>query len=152
MPQTEPGSLSQQAYLDIVAYILQRNEYPAGSDELTADRIATIRVTRKEGPGEVPNFAMVSVVGCLSRQERGGWVLTGGSAPVRTRNPEPSTGPEQERARATPAGANTFELMDAHQAGSHAGHRLEVKGLLIRGKPDRLNVTSLQMLSERCDP
>ena len=79
MPRTEPGSLSQQAYLDIVAYILQKNDYPPGRDELTVDRIETIRVTRKEGPGPVPNFAMVSVVGCLSQQTRGAWVLTGGS-------------------------------------------------------------------------
>lgn len=152
MPRTEPGSLSQQAYLDIVAYILQKNDYPPGNDDLTIDRTETIRVMRKEGPGPVPNFALVSVVGCLIQQPRGAWVLTRSSEPVRTRNPEPSVGPERQRAQATAAGPNTFELMDAHQAGSHGGHRMEVKGLLIRGVPDRLNVTSMQMLTERCDP
>jgi hypothetical protein len=28
---------------------------------------------------------------------------------------------------------------------------MEVKGLLIRGAPDRLNVTSMQMLADRCE-
>jgi mono/diheme cytochrome c family protein len=151
MPRTGPGSLSRQAYLDIVAYILQKNDYPPGADELTMDRVDTIRVMRKEGPGPVPNFALVAVVGCLSRQPRGAWVLTAGSEPVRIRNPEPSVGPDRERAQATAAGSNTFELMNAHQAESHAGQRLEVKGLLIRGAPDRLNVTSMQTIADRCD-
>ena len=38
MPQGAPASLSPQAYVDIVAYLLQANDYPAGDAELpTAD-------------------------------------------------------------------------------------------------------------------
>lgn len=36
MPLGRPGSLTGQEYLDIVAYIFQKNEYPAGQQELTA--------------------------------------------------------------------------------------------------------------------
>jgi alcohol dehydrogenase (cytochrome c) len=39
MPLTAPGSLTQQQYLDVVAFILQRNGYPAGTSPLT---IATL--------------------------------------------------------------------------------------------------------------
>jgi mono/diheme cytochrome c family protein len=37
MPYDQPESLSPKAYLDIVASMLQRNNYPAGKEELHAD-------------------------------------------------------------------------------------------------------------------
>ena len=36
MPLGAAGSLTGQEYLDIVAYILQTNGYPSGSDDLSA--------------------------------------------------------------------------------------------------------------------
>lgn len=36
MPLGRPGSLTQQQYVDIVAYILEKNAYPSGDHELTA--------------------------------------------------------------------------------------------------------------------
>ena len=37
MPQGSPNSMTAQAYLDIVAYLLQANGAPAGAQELSAD-------------------------------------------------------------------------------------------------------------------
>ena len=37
MPQEEPGTLQPQEYLDVLAYLLQANGYPAGDRELTAE-------------------------------------------------------------------------------------------------------------------
>ncbi|HEY4043316.1 MAG TPA: cytochrome c [Rhodopila sp.] len=37
MPANAPGSLGKTQYLDVLAYILQVNGYPAGSKQLTAD-------------------------------------------------------------------------------------------------------------------
>jgi cytochrome c553 len=37
MPPERPGSLSAENYTDIVAFILQKNGFPAGSTELGAD-------------------------------------------------------------------------------------------------------------------
>ena len=37
MPKETPGSLTREAYTDIVAYILQRNEFPVGEKELRPD-------------------------------------------------------------------------------------------------------------------
>jgi hypothetical protein len=34
MPFTEPGKLSRQQYIDIAAYVLKVNGYPAGTVEL----------------------------------------------------------------------------------------------------------------------
>ena len=157
MPRGEPGSLTDAEYLDITTYVLQSNGYPAGSTELTPDRLARVRITRKEGAGPVPNFSMVAVVGCLSQQPAGGkWVLDGASEPVRTRNPGPSAGSERERVLETKLGTMRFELMDVYTSGTgHDGHKMEVKGLLIRGANgavDKLNVIGLNMLDERCAP
>jgi cytochrome c len=35
MPADQPGSLPADAYLDIVAYLLQANKFPSGNDELS---------------------------------------------------------------------------------------------------------------------
>lgn len=38
MPTDAPGSLSAQTYADLLAFILASNEFPAGDDDLPADR------------------------------------------------------------------------------------------------------------------
>lgn len=38
MPQGAPASLSPRAYVDIVAYMLERNDFPAGDMELPTDQ------------------------------------------------------------------------------------------------------------------
>lgn len=37
MPPGSPGTLDDQAYIDILAAILERNEFPAGGAEIKAD-------------------------------------------------------------------------------------------------------------------
>jgi len=52
MPSTRPNSLPLQSYLDIVAFIFQSNQFPAGQAELPTD-VATleqIRITAKPNP------------------------------------------------------------------------------------------------------
>jgi mono/diheme cytochrome c family protein len=49
MPQGRPGSLTGQEYIDILAYVLQKNSYPEGNDELatgTISRWPPIRIER----------------------------------------------------------------------------------------------------------
>ncbi len=40
MPQDSPGGLTSQQYADVLAYIFELNELPAGQEELSADREA----------------------------------------------------------------------------------------------------------------
>ena len=48
MPPDRPGSLPAQTYVDIVAFILQKNAFPAGSQELGASPEALhARITAK---------------------------------------------------------------------------------------------------------
>ena len=45
MPQGAPASLSNQAYVDIIAYLLQANEYPTGDSELPIGEDALGQIT-----------------------------------------------------------------------------------------------------------
>jgi len=45
MPTDQPGSLTEQAYADVLAFILASNEFPAGAAELIADQSALDRIT-----------------------------------------------------------------------------------------------------------
>lgn len=40
MPQDNPGSLETSEYVDVIAYMLQKSEYPSGDNELPADEAA----------------------------------------------------------------------------------------------------------------
>ena len=50
MPQDSPGGLSQQQYADVLAYIFELNELPAGQKELSASKevLGTILLERKQ--------------------------------------------------------------------------------------------------------
>jgi mono/diheme cytochrome c family protein len=43
MPQGDPGSLDDETYADIVAYVLSENDFPEGGDELGPDREDAMR-------------------------------------------------------------------------------------------------------------
>ena len=157
MPRNDPGRLTDQAAVDLVAYILQANQFPAGMTELapTADALAAVTLVPKTGPvaRAVPNFALVQVVGCLQDSGRGGWTLEQASTPVATKN-VPATGADLEAAGAQ-AGTESYRLISVlpFDPGPHRGHKMFVKGLLNRA-PDGilLNVTALEMVSVGCAP
>ena len=153
MPFDDPATLSDDAYLDSVAYILEFNGFPPGDSELTPDGLADIRIEGRDGPAEVPSFALVQVVGCLT-EGGDGWLLTSSTAAARTRDPSDSSEEELNALAATPGGAETFALMNVYpDPTSHAGHRMAVKGFLIRDPAgDRINVSSLGMVAATCDP
>ena len=54
MPSDLPASLTQQQYIDVIAYILSLNDFPAGSTELAPDRAALgqILIEAPSGEGE----------------------------------------------------------------------------------------------------
>jgi mono/diheme cytochrome c family protein len=47
MPPDRPGQLSAQSYVDLTAFLLSSNGYPAGAEELTADQDAQSKMTMK---------------------------------------------------------------------------------------------------------
>jgi mono/diheme cytochrome c family protein len=53
MPKNDPGSLSAEDYVDVIAYLLKMNAFPVGKDELIPDVIALkdIRIeTKRSAP------------------------------------------------------------------------------------------------------
>ncbi|HSY02815.1 MAG TPA: cytochrome c [Acidobacteriaceae bacterium] len=55
MPQDKPGSLTPEAALDVISYILQYNKLPAGKEELKndPDALKDILITKK-APAKAP--------------------------------------------------------------------------------------------------
>ena len=157
MPPGASGSLGESGYVDIIAYVLEVNAFPHGEAELTAERAGDVLVYGADGPDAVPNFAMVQVVGCLARDDRT-WIVTDGSEPIRTRDPDASTGDVLLLTQAMALGTNTFELMYVFpDPDPYEGHRVETKGFLIRREDDpaaldAINVTTVASLEAACQP
>ena len=153
MPADAPSSLSDNAYLDIVAYMLRVNAFPAGRNELSADALKSIRIEGRNGPGPVPNFALVRTVGCLAQGPDTAWMLADAGEPVRTKNPAASRDDELKDSEAVASGTQTFRLLNVYPSPDpYKGHKVEAKGFLIRDPGgNRINVTSVQTLAPRCD-
>jgi Cytochrome C oxidase, cbb3-type, subunit III len=153
MPPGAAGSFTDAEYLDLIAYMLRVNEFPAGREELRSETVGNIRVEGRNGPEPVPNFALVRVVGCLGAGPGTDWTVTNGSEPARTRNPAASTGDELNGSQAITLGSATFRLMNVYpRPEAYAGHKVEAKGFLIRDPSgDRLNATAVQSLAPRCE-
>ena len=153
MPAGAPSSLSDAAYLDIVAYMLQVNAFPAGSHELAVDALKRIRIESRNGPEAVPSFALVRAVGCLAQRGDAVWMLADASEPARTKDPSASTDDERKSSEATVGGSQTFQLMNVYpRPDPYKGTKVEAKGFLIRDPGgNRINVTSVQPLAARCD-
>ena len=155
MPPGAAGSLAEERYLDILAYVLSKNDFPIGTGDLTATTAPDILIYGSDGPDAVPNFAMVQVVGCLATGSDSDWVVTDGSEPIRTREPAASEGDALLLTQAMPLGDKEFELMYVFpDPAAYEGHRVEAKGFLIRrdgpGETDAINVTTIASLAPAC--
>ena len=47
MPLTNPGSLKPDQVMDVLAYILQQNKYPAGTTPLTPATAKTVKIVKQ---------------------------------------------------------------------------------------------------------
>ena len=150
MPRNAPGSLGDAVALDIVAHLLKENGFPAGASELSASALDGVRVVpgRPKPPPPVGDFSYVEVVGCLTADAHRAWLLTKASAPVSVSASASST-----RTVPDALGAETYHLVDAlaYAPQTHLGHKLYVRGLLIRLPGEqRITISTLEPLSSRC--
>lgn len=156
MPPGAAGTLGEDIYVDILAYVLSQNHFPNGDAELTSSTAGNFLIYGEDGPDAVPNFAMVQVVGCLKRGTESDWIVTNGSEPIRSRDPEASKGEVLTLTQAIALGKNTFELMYVFpDPDAYEDHRVEAKGFLIRrdgeGETDAINVTTVASLEQVCE-
>jgi len=156
MPRNAPASLGDNVYLDVVAHLLKENGFPAGSHELTVDALDGIRVLpgKPKPPPPVGDFSYVEVVGCLTAGPQNTWMLTRASEPVAgVANAAVSSVASTPAAVAKPIGTQTFRLLDAmaYAPDDHRGHKMYVRGLLIR-LPDeqRMTISAFEMVSPTC--
>jgi len=140
------GTLDAAVYGDLVAFILSKNDLPAGAAELTKDSANGVQIIAKGGPGDLPNGTLVHTVGCLARKEGGGWIVTSATAAERP-NPKPTI---DDATR--PLGDRSYALMFLlTPLDAYAGHRLRVRGLLIGdGGKGGINVSTTESLSKTC--
>jgi S-disulfanyl-L-cysteine oxidoreductase SoxD len=152
MPATYPDSVSDEVKLDIVAYLLQANGFPAGAEELKtdADRLEAIQIVKK-GNTALPNFVLVQTTGCLTvGSNKKSWILTQATEPVAPKQEAPGDDPPAAVAQ---PGSETFLLVSASafEPQAHQGETVTVKGLLYREPGEnRLNLTSLQTIAPNC--
>jgi hypothetical protein len=153
-PVGEPGTLPANTYVDIIAYILKVNEYPAGASELTREALASTLLVGKEGPQPLPTNASVQVVGCFTSGTGDTWSLTKAGDLGRTRNTSEITPAELKAASDKPLGTAKFRLsnLDDFKPGfvpeAIKGQKVFAKGPLTRSASgDRIFVLSLEVVS-----
>ena len=155
MPRNAPASLGDNAYLDVVAYMLKENGFPSGSADLMADALDTIRVLpgRPKSPPPVGDFSYVELVGCVSADSRNGsigstrWMLT------RASDPAPATTSSATTPSGKALGTQTVYLVDAmaYAPQQHNGQKVYVRGLLLRVPGEqRMTISAMEMLSQTC--
>jgi mono/diheme cytochrome c family protein len=152
MPRDDPSTLPDAVYVDVIAFILDANALPPGAAELKADRalLDAIRIEQRGSSGQVANFSLVDVVGCLTQRADGRWVLTNATTPVAADGEGPSAGAP---AAVPPPGAESFRLLGVTRfdPGGHRGQTMRAKGLIDKTSGDsRLDLTSLQTVAPSC--
>ncbi len=153
MPGNKPGSLSEATYLDVVAYLLKANGYPAGRSPLTAAKTTTIVVVGPDGQMPLPASALVSAVGCLATNSDGEWTLTLGTSPLRVRVGDQTTPEELAVSRAAALAKSSYTLVNAEDfpAPKLKGQKVQAKGVLTKVvNPYRLSLQSLEAVGDGC--
>jgi mono/diheme cytochrome c family protein len=151
MPPNFGTSISDDAKIDVVSYILQTNGYPAGARELpkSGDELSSVLIVRKGEQAAVRDFTLVQTVGCLARGPNESWVLTNSAEPLPARDDVPPA-EALAAAAAKPLGSGKFLLLHAapHRPADHQGHKMEARGLIYAADPAdaRLTLTSLKMV------
>jgi len=154
MPPNFGTILDDQAKLDIVAYILQTNGFPAGTAELKADsaELATTQILRKGERASVQNFSLVQAVGCLAKGPGETWMLTRSADPVTTRDDVPNER-SLNAAASRPLGTKSYRLISVvpFEPQTHAGQKMEARGLIYTEPGnERINLTSLKTIGSGC--
>ncbi len=152
MPRDDPSTLPDAVYVDVIAFILDANALPAGTAELKADRalLDGIRIEQRGGSGEVANFSLVDVVGCLTQRADNRWVLTSATTPVAADSEGPAVGAVAVGGQ---PGTGTFRLLGVtrFEPDAHRGQMMRAKGLIDKTAGDsRLDLTSLQTVAPAC--
>jgi cytochrome c5 len=159
MPPDAAGTMTETDAVDTVAFLLQRNSFPAGAIELASEptALAGIQIRSSAGPAVVRNGALVQTTGCLIQNPDDGWVLNDATEPEittldaqPTRTPNP---PETARPAAIVRGTRTIPLVNVFpNPADHRRHTMRATGFIVRqAAGDRINVVTLELVDPKCD-
>jgi mono/diheme cytochrome c family protein len=149
MPNNAPGSLDASAYVDLTAFILSRNEIPAGNVALSAETAPAIEIIPKDGKLKpLPASTAALVIGCLAKGGDSGWLVNMATAPVRMGE----GGKIPDSAASRPLGDRSTPLLYVLTSlDQFVGHRVWVKGILVGdGGSMGINVTDVGSLADTC--
>ena len=152
MPSGQPGTLTDQEYLDATAFVLQRNNFPAGNTELTAETVGDFWIPGAGGGEGLQNYTFVTAVGCLHQDPSRSWFLRSAHELKQTDVPAAGGAPAAVPVPGGP-GEFTFRLLDAisFNPETHNDHKVRVTGYMVRlGAEIRVNVQSLQTIAPSC--
>lgn len=154
MPRGAPASLGDNVYLDIVAHMLRENGFPGGEADLNMEVLSAVRVLpgKAKPPPPVGDFSYVEVVGCLVPGPDNTWLLSSASEPVSLALTGGSA-PQVGEAGNKPLGTHVFRLLDAmaYSPESHKGHKMYVRGLLIRIPGEqRMTISAFETVALTC--
>ena len=158
MPAGSDVRLSDETFLQVLAYILAANAFPEGTDDLTPDKLGSIRLVGKDGPRPLPPNTLVQLIGCLTEGSSGNWMLTKASKPARIRRVEETSAEELKGLKTRPLGTQTFRLRNFRNIrfdfdpDPYKGHKVKATGVFIpRPDNDRINLTSLETVISTCE-
>jgi hypothetical protein len=94
---------------------------------------------------------IVSVTGCLREQGANTWILVAATDPVPS---QANQAQGDDIPKAPPAGKNSFRLIGVSEFNfpQHRDRTLVIRGLLIKDKVSRINVTSAVEAVASCAP
>jgi hypothetical protein len=152
----EPGSLKENQYLDILAYILSENEFPTGAKELGFADLGNVMLTGHDGPAPLPPTALGRVVGCFTAQGDA-FILTSASAPSRVREADVTDEIEIAKSAISPLGSQSYTLNNLefvikdNERGALLGQKVQAKGVInLESTPGRIHVLSLVGTGQSC--
>jgi mono/diheme cytochrome c family protein len=150
MPPGGPR-LDESEQLALLAYILDVNGFPKGEISLSTESARAVSIAAPGAQDIAPESGLIQAVGCLTRSPERQWMLTDAADPVRTKDPNASSESARTLLAERSRGTRAYRLLNAYPAPDRfEGQRVEVKGLLIRGAADSLNVTAIAVVAREC--
>jgi len=155
--ENEPGSLKENQYVDILAYILSENEFPPGAKELARADLDNVMLTGHDGPAPLPTTALGRVVGCFTA-EGAAFSLTSASAPSRVREADVTDEIEIAKSALIPLGAQVYTLANLefvvkeNELIALLGQKVQAKGVInLESTPGHIHVLSLVGTGQNCE-
>jgi mono/diheme cytochrome c family protein len=156
-PGKAASTLQDRAYVDILAYILQVNQFPAGKEELTLAAMNTTLLVGLDGPQPLPPSATVRAVGCLTHPGGDNWTLTRAKSAARVRDASDTDDKELNLSASASLGTHSFRLSNLDDGHTEAeltaltGQKVQAKGVL-NGEGDTARIYVLSLHGVPSDP